>query len=97
MGLLRRAIDGHNRVDLSYSDASDALTERVIRPLGLYFWGGVWTAGAWCELRQDFRNFRLDRIRGITVREDTFTLEPPVTLDSYREAMRARMAEADDA
>jgi predicted DNA-binding transcriptional regulator YafY len=30
--------------------------------LGLWFWGKVWTLIAWCELRQDFRMFRIDRI-----------------------------------
>ena len=35
---------------------------RHIWPLALYFWGYTWTLGAWCEHRQDFRNFRLDRI-----------------------------------
>jgi predicted DNA-binding transcriptional regulator YafY len=33
-----------------------------VRPLGLWFWGKVWTLVAWCELRNDFRAFRLDRI-----------------------------------
>ena len=33
-----------------------------MRPLGLYYWGKVWTLVAWCELREDFRAFRVDRI-----------------------------------
>jgi predicted DNA-binding transcriptional regulator YafY len=47
----------------------------VVRPLGLWFWGKVWTLVAWCELRDDFRMFRLDRIReavpGERFREET--------------------------
>lgn len=35
---------------------------RDVRPLGLWFWGKVWTLVAWCELRNNFRAFRLDRI-----------------------------------
>ena len=33
-----------------------------MRPLGLWFWGKVWTLVAWCEMRGDFRAFRIDRI-----------------------------------
>ena len=47
---------------LSYADAAGNPTERQVRPLGLWFWGKVWTLIAWCELREDFRMFRLDRI-----------------------------------
>ena len=38
------------------------LSARAIRPLGIFFWGATATLGAWCELREDFRNFRIDRI-----------------------------------
>jgi predicted DNA-binding transcriptional regulator YafY len=36
-----------------------------VRPLGLWFWGKVWTLVAWCEMRSDFRAFRIDRIAAI--------------------------------
>ena len=41
-----------------------------MRPLGLYFWGTAWTTVCWCELRQDFRNFRPDRMREVEVLEE---------------------------
>jgi len=59
---LRQAIAGQWFTDLEYEDAAARTTQRQVRPLGLYFWGDVWTLAAWCELRQDFRNFRLDRV-----------------------------------
>ena len=40
-------------------------SERVVWPLGLVFWGTKWTLGAWCEWRDEFRTFRLDRIRSL--------------------------------
>ena len=36
--------------------------EVQVRPLGCFYWGKVWTLAAWCEVRQDFRSFRLDRM-----------------------------------
>ncbi len=84
---LRAAIDGRETVRIGYEDRAGARTERVVRPLGLFFWGVSWTVGGWCELRQAFRNFRLDRIATLVPTGDTFALEPPVTLDAYLAAV----------
>ncbi|MEX3555732.1 MAG: WYL domain-containing protein [Burkholderia gladioli] len=35
----------------------------------MVYWGGQWTLSAWCELRGDFRNFDVARIREASVRE----------------------------
>lgn len=82
---LESAANGRNRVSITYTDAAGAASDRIIRPLGLWFWGKVWTLVAWCELRTDFRMFRLDRITGIADTGDTFKAEPGKTLkDFYR-------------
>ena len=47
---------------LLYRDGEARASERDIEPLCLSFWGGSWTLGAWCRLREDFRSFRPDRI-----------------------------------
>ncbi|MCA9707031.1 MAG: YafY family transcriptional regulator [Myxococcales bacterium] len=90
VGLLRAAIDDRRAVTLDYRDRHGEPTERTVLPLGLYFWGSTWTLGAWCELRRDFRNFRLDRVAEATVLERTFEHEPPVTLDDYVRTMSER-------
>lgn len=51
---------------LEYADGAGNRTMRDVRPLGLWFWGKVWTLIAWCELRQGFRLFRIDRIATTT-------------------------------
>jgi len=63
---LERLVDEHRMITLSYQDATGAASARDVRPLGLWFWGRNWTLVAWCELRQDFRLFRLDRIVDFT-------------------------------
>ena len=73
-------------INYAYADREGEETERVVRPLALYFWGRAWTVGGWCELREDFRNFRLDRIASLEVTADTFELESPVTLEDYQRA-----------
>ncbi|MCP2086766.1 helix-turn-helix transcriptional regulator [Paraburkholderia aspalathi] len=67
--VLHRAIDARHVVSFAYTDANSAETERRVWPLSLAYWGARWTLGAWCELRSDFRNFGLERIRDLAVLE----------------------------
>lgn len=59
---LESAIDRSVRLGFDYTDKTGAGSRRVVRPLGIWFWGASWTLVGWCELREDFRVFRLDRI-----------------------------------
>ncbi|MEE9433012.1 MAG: YafY family protein [Sphingorhabdus sp.] len=59
------AVEARQILSFEYSDKDGSATKRSVRPLGLWFWGKVWTLVAWCELREDFRMFRLDRISGL--------------------------------
>ena len=86
---LRHAIAEHRFADLDYKDAEGQSTARRVRPLGLYFWGDAWTLGAWCELRQNFRNFRLDRIGAVNVAELRYPDEPGKRLEDYVRKMQA--------
>jgi predicted DNA-binding transcriptional regulator YafY len=80
---LRTAIDERRKVRLDYVAVDGSRTDRVVRPLGLFFWGSTWSVAGWCELRDDFRSFRLDRMRAHTVLRDRFDNEAGRTLDDY--------------
>jgi len=69
---LRHAIAARRKVRLTYTDGAGETTERVVRPLALFYWGKVWSLGAWCELREAFRSFRPDRMSGIEPLTETF-------------------------
>lgn len=72
LDICRKAMDGKRLLSMDYRRADGEFSQRRIRPLGLYFWGNVWTLVGWCELRGDFRNFRLDRIVRVLVLDDAF-------------------------
>ncbi len=80
--VLENAIDQRIRLNFQYSDGAGQATERTVRPLGLYFWGKVWTLVAWCELRDDFRMFRLDRMKK-SVTGEKFRIERDKTLPEF--------------
>jgi len=64
---LREAVMARRRLSFAYKDEGGRESARTVRPLGLYFWGERWTLAAWCETREDFRNFRLDRVKDATI------------------------------
>ncbi len=64
---IRDAIARRRKLRIEYMDRQLCDSRRTVRPLGLFFWGAAWSLAAWCELRQDFRNFRLDRIQRVIV------------------------------
>jgi predicted DNA-binding transcriptional regulator YafY len=85
---VHKAIGEGRRLAIRYSAADQAPSQRTIRPLGLYFWGRVWTLAAWCELRTDFRSFRLDRIEESTL-ADPFPADAAISLEAFLARIRA--------
>lgn len=86
---MRRAVLDRRKLRLQYVDEQGRASARVVRPLGCFFWGAVWTLAAWCELRQDFRSFRLDRVRGVETLDERFRDEPGRTLADLLRAVGA--------
>lgn len=79
LGSLRAAIRERRKVRFSYRDEAGTETSRTVHPLTLWFYGPVWLTGAWCELRTDFRFFRLERMRDVAFLDEAFTVEPGKT------------------
>ena len=90
--LLREAVQARRKVQLDYRDDAGRSSQRVLWPLGCFYWGAVWTLAAWCETRQDFRSFRLDRMTALHVLEGVggaparFADTPGRTLADYLRA-----------
>jgi predicted DNA-binding transcriptional regulator YafY len=88
---LRVAAEARHKLQLTYLDLKDQRSERVLRPLGCFYWGSVWTLAAWCETRAGFRSFRVDRIAELTVLDTRFRDEPGKTLaDLFRKVETER-------
>ncbi|WP_029008593.1 helix-turn-helix transcriptional regulator [Azospirillum halopraeferens] len=70
---LRHAINDRRVVVFDYIRGDGTASTRSVRALGLFFWGRVWTLAGWCELRDDFRTFRVDRMDAVRPLDRTFT------------------------
>ena len=71
IGLIRTAIRNSKKLHIVYKDAHDAPSERVIWPIALAYHEGVRLVVSWCELRADFRHFRVDRMSTLTPLDET--------------------------
>lgn len=83
--LIERATRMRLKLTMGYLSLSEQASKRTVWPLGLWHWDRGWTFGAWCELRGDFRHFRVDRIQTIAEAGERFRAEKGKTLtDLYR-------------
>jgi len=89
MPTLRAAIKTRQKLKLVYRRIDGTLTDRTIRPLHMEYWGRVWTLTAWCELRGDFRVFRVDLVEDATALPELFIDEPGKTLADYHATLSA--------
>jgi predicted DNA-binding transcriptional regulator YafY len=86
-----------NRMVIRFSytrlaDDASLAERRTVRPLALAFWSGVWTLAAWCETRNDFRSFRIDRMDGLTDTGSTFTPKRGQRLEDFLRKVRTDQA-----
>lgn len=72
LSLIRHAIRDEQKLRIAYADAQGAVTDRIVWPVAIAYYVEATLIGAWCELRDDFRHFRVDRIRDLDMLEEPF-------------------------
>ncbi len=83
LGLARRAIGDQRKLKFGYVRADGERTERTVWPLGLMYWGQTWSLGAWCEMRKDFRSFRIDRMYFVKMLKQPYRTSKDVSLEAF--------------
>ena len=81
--VIRSSIDSTRVLEIEYSDEKSKASTRTIKPLGLVFWGAKWTLVAWCQLRDDYRLFRLDRIADAKPTQELFSTSQSCSFENY--------------
>lgn len=80
---VRGAIRDARILCLRYADAEGKQSERRVRPLAIWAFTDGWLFAGWCELRRDFRAFRLDRIAALEETDEHFVDVPGKNLQAY--------------
>lgn len=84
LGTLRRAIRAERTLHLAYADGTGRSTNRTVWPVAIGFFGDSEVLAAFCELRNDFRHFRLDRIADLRVSADPMPRRHRLLLAEWR-------------
>lgn len=83
MADLRRALREQRKIRVDYAKENGEESQRTLRPLAIIYWGRTWTLVGWCEMRHDFRHFRLDRMQHWVLTDEDFVPEPGKTYKDF--------------
>jgi predicted DNA-binding transcriptional regulator YafY len=72
---VRNAIRACRKIEITYVDEQQQRSERIIWPIATVYYVDVTLIAAWCEVREDYRHFRADRIVQSNLLEDRFATE----------------------
>ena len=88
LAAIRQAIRSERKLDIAYRNHDGQETRRRIWPFALGFFDRTRVIAAWCELRQDFRHFRTDRIDELTPLEARYPRGRRTLLKEWRDMQR---------
>ncbi len=91
---LRRAIREERKIRFAYRDRHGTASQRTVRPLALVFVDGYRMLIGWCELRDDFRTFRTDRMADTRILSERFPGQGRLLLQRYVTALPEKMRDA---
>ena len=86
IGLLREAIRRERKLTIAYRDAEGRESRRIVWPFALAYFDRVRVVAAWCELRESFRSFRIDRIATLEVGSERYPRRRATMLKAWLEA-----------
>ncbi len=87
MAPIRDAIRRERKLTIDYRDAGSAATHRTIWPFAVGFFEEARIVVAWCELRADYRHFRIDRIGGLAETDIRYPKRRAVMLKEWQKQM----------
>lgn len=89
---IQHSITESEKLKIKYqAREEEQISERIIQPYAVYFSGAVWSTIAFCELRQEMREFRLDRIKELKNQHTHFNPDKTFSMDHYLEKRSKRL------
>lgn len=91
---IQQSITESEKLKIKYqAREKEQITERIIHPYAVYFSGAVWSTIAFCELRLEIREFRLDRIKELELQHSHFKPDKSFSIENYLEERSKRLFE----
>jgi predicted DNA-binding transcriptional regulator YafY len=83
-GVIRLAIRNERKLVITYRGPDETETERTIWPFLIGFFEQARLVAGWCELRQSYRHFRVDRITRVEPTDIRYPRRRAVMLKEWR-------------
>jgi predicted DNA-binding transcriptional regulator YafY len=78
MSPVQKAVSASTVLSIEYfSQSKNETTARDVEPIGTCFYSGRWHLLAWCRLRNQYRDFRIDRIKNLVTKPEIFSTKHP--------------------
>ncbi|MCC6701118.1 MAG: YafY family transcriptional regulator [Fluviicola sp.] len=82
--VIQEAILEQKQLHLAYKNIAEEVSERMIEPIGLIFYAFSWHVIAFCHLRKEYRDFKIDRIQQLTESQKAFEIKQHMQLNDYQ-------------
>jgi predicted DNA-binding transcriptional regulator YafY len=79
-----------------HSGGKEELSERMVEPIGLWYYSMYWHLIGWCRLRKGYRDFRVSRIQRLQLKDERFDASVHPTLHGYIESMKKDKSELNE-
>jgi predicted DNA-binding transcriptional regulator YafY len=83
LSTLQQAISNKHILRIEYCNSKAEPSVRDLEPIGLVFYALSWHLIAWCHLRQEYRDFKISRIKSIATTSIPFTRTQHIELNEY--------------
>jgi predicted DNA-binding transcriptional regulator YafY len=87
MADIQRAIARKHVVKIEYSSRSEEISNRCVEPIGMFYYSMAWYLIGWCRMRNNYRNFRADRIKSMTDTGEIFEVRSTLSLQEHFQSM----------
>jgi len=89
MAGIQKAVSGRKVISIEYlSSHKQERTTRKVEPIGIVFYSARWHLIAWCRLRKDYRDFRVDRIEKMAVLDECDDRSKHLSLSKYLDSLQ---------
>ncbi|WP_337041728.1 helix-turn-helix transcriptional regulator [Emticicia sp. 17c] len=84
LSTIQNAITAKHILEIEYANYKEEVSQRQIEPIGLVFYAFSWHMIAWCHLRNEYRDFKVARIRAIRQTDIPFRKKDHIPLSDYQ-------------
>lgn len=87
LSIIQHAISAEKKLLIEYKNKNEEISKRRIEPIGLIFYAFSWHLIGWCTLRNDYRDFKVNRITALCTTDENFSITSHMSLQDYMKTL----------